>query len=270
VSDHDEPSPDEAALDDPELEELRGLLAGARVTEPVPAEVADRLDATLASLQQERADHSRDLAPVVPLRRRLGRVLVAAATVAVVGAAGVGVVKGVGGGSDSADSTAAGVAQDDSDAKSVPPTAPAERAPSPGVSALKAAATPTLSTAHFSRDVTRAMRLLAPGADGPSATTDGRVDDDTAGTVDQGGAGSSYSREAAPPVTATPSPLPSADALTDARCPGPDAADAVTLPATLDDTPVALVFRTPTTDAQVVQAWSCDGATLLASVTVPH
>jgi hypothetical protein len=42
----------------------------------------------------------------------------------------------------------------------------------------------------------------------------------------------------------------------------------VTYPATFDGTPVALVFRPPSATAQRVEAWSCDGATLLASASV--
>ncbi|HEX7715646.1 MAG TPA: hypothetical protein VF416_00040, partial [Marmoricola sp.] len=60
-------SPDERDFDDPALDEVRRLLAGARATEGVPEDVAARLDATLASLREERSAEDGPAAPVVPL-----------------------------------------------------------------------------------------------------------------------------------------------------------------------------------------------------------
>lgn len=102
----------------PEQDEaVRRLLAEARHSEPVPADVAARLDAALADLGPEDAEHAEDTdtgaepAPVVDLdtarrrRRNAGRVLVAAAAVIVAGV-GIGQVIGVSDGSD--DSSAGG------------------------------------------------------------------------------------------------------------------------------------------------------------------
>ena len=50
----DEPAFDDPALDDPAFDDVRALLADLRVTAPVPADVAARLDATLDSLKAER------------------------------------------------------------------------------------------------------------------------------------------------------------------------------------------------------------------------
>lgn len=106
-------------MTDPELtaaqeQAVRALLAAARHDEPLPADVAARLDATLADLQAER-EAGREAAapaPVVPLsraarRRRItGAALVAAAAVVV---AGVGIGQLTGGvGSDSGESSMAG------------------------------------------------------------------------------------------------------------------------------------------------------------------
>jgi hypothetical protein len=74
----------------------------------------------------------------------------------------------------------------------------------------------------------------------------------------------------APPVTATPQGYASGDTDSTATCAGPPVTEGVVLPATLDGAPVALVFRPPTATAQRVEAWTCDGATLLASASVPH
>ena len=79
----DQPSADE--------QEVSRLLAEAAGPEPLPAEVADRLDTVLADLVRERATDSADTSAgsraVVPLarRRRWPQVLLAAAAVVAVG-----------------------------------------------------------------------------------------------------------------------------------------------------------------------------------------
>jgi hypothetical protein len=87
-------------------ETVRRLLAEARHDDPVPAEVADRLDRVLADLSGTASSPSSPSAPVVDLatrrrRRNAGGLLVAAAAV-IVGGFFVGQVIDVGG-SDSAD-----------------------------------------------------------------------------------------------------------------------------------------------------------------------
>lgn len=77
---------------------VRRLLADARAAGPVPAEVAARLDATLADLVADRAQEAdataaTDAAPVVPLasrRRRTAAGLLVAAAAVVVGGVAVG------------------------------------------------------------------------------------------------------------------------------------------------------------------------------------
>jgi hypothetical protein len=71
----------------------------------------------------------------------------------------------------------------------------------------------------------------------------------------------------APAVTSTP-PGAELDLRSPASCAGPAPTDGVTLRATLDGVPVALVFRSPTADGQRVEAWSCDGSTLLRSAVI--
>ncbi|HET7070828.1 MAG TPA: hypothetical protein VFI40_08390 [Nocardioides sp.] len=79
----------------PEIAEVRRLLADARHTEPMPDDVADRMNALLARLGDEtpaaRAEGSPRPAPVVPIaahrRRRAASLLVAAAAIVVGGVA---------------------------------------------------------------------------------------------------------------------------------------------------------------------------------------
>ena len=56
---HDQPHPDD--------ERVSRLLADARHTEPLPPEVAARLDRTLEGLAEERRTPARSVAPVVDL-----------------------------------------------------------------------------------------------------------------------------------------------------------------------------------------------------------
>jgi hypothetical protein len=76
--------------DRPELDAVRRLLADARHTDPVPADVADRMDAVLADMSRQRADEP-GTAEVIPLdarrRRRAAGLLVAAAAIVVGGVA---------------------------------------------------------------------------------------------------------------------------------------------------------------------------------------
>ena len=78
---HDQPHPDD--------ERVSRLLAEARHTEPLPPEVAARLDRTLQGLAAERRTPADPVAPVIDLaarrRRRIAAGLVAAAAVVALG-----------------------------------------------------------------------------------------------------------------------------------------------------------------------------------------
>ena len=251
---------DEPGFDDPEYDELRALLADARVTEPVPTDVAARLDATLASLQAERTAES---PVVVPLRRRFGRVLVAAAAAVAIVTGGYGISQLPGTTSaDSGDAASSGAADSDAGAG----TTDDDSAVAPELA--KTAREPRLTTTSFAADAARVMVDLnavlskETASDVPRSTTsssDGNLD-----SLD-GRTPSDYAGLEAPPVTATPQRAAASRDAAIAACPGPEAADAITLPATLDGSQVALVFRPPTGDSQRVEAWSCDGTTMLAS-----
>lgn len=236
---------------------VRDLLADARVTGPVPDDVAARLDETLASLRAERlraGEPGAGDAAVVPLRRRLAPFLVAAAAVVVVAGGAVGVAQLGGDRSGSSGSAAGGVSAD---------AGASSRAPA---GAGASVALPRLTRATFARDAATVMRSLAVGAG--SAAGDSVTNAPGGSTGAEQPQSDAAEKAAAPPVTATPA----SEALVApvAACPGPRVRTAVTVPATLDATPVALVFRPPTSDAQRVEAWSCDGTTLLATATVPR
>jgi hypothetical protein len=277
VSDDRDPTV-EPSFDDPAHDELRALLADARVTEPVPDAVAARLDATLQSLRAERADEDdrAGLAPVVPLRRRLARVLVAAAAVIVVGAGGFGIARLAGGGGSAGDMSAdkASTTSEGSGGGAGTPTVPglADSLDAPEAPAAKAL--PHLTAAHFARDAARVMRTtylssLDTRSPAPTGTTDSSGQA-SGGRPSNGVSGSKDFGYVAPPVTATPQSDDSVLGTYRAACAGPDAPDAVIEPATLDGALVALVFRPPADAAQQVEAWSCDGSTLLATAEIGH
>jgi hypothetical protein len=266
VNDQDRPDADEAAFDDGSHEWVRDLLADARVTGPMPADVAARLDETVASLQAERRLAARRREPepqvVVPMRRRIGPALAAAAVVVVIGGVAVGQI--VGGGSQGSNDSA--TSADAGGSLALQPEAPGSSAQGqvPGAEKAAGQGLPRLTTGSFGQDAARVMRdFSATALTGSSPSADLTGDD-----LD-----SLQRPRGAPPVTA--SPQRNQDSVgADQTCPGPVGADAdaaaVTVRATLDGTPVALVFRPPTATAQRVEAWSCDGATLLASASVAH
>ncbi|NYG59392.1 hypothetical protein BJ980_002315 [Nocardioides daedukensis] len=71
-------------MTDPSDDAVRRLLAGARHDEPIPTDVADRMDAVIDRLSAER-DRSDDNEPIPLRRRRVPQFLLAAAAVAAIG-----------------------------------------------------------------------------------------------------------------------------------------------------------------------------------------
>ena len=275
---NDDPAFDEPAFDDPAFDELRALLAETRATGPVPDDVAARLDTTLASLQAERvaeregereAEAAPGTAVVVPLRRRLApRLLVAAAAMVVIATGSVGIARVVSdtGGDDAMTADSATSADADTEGAPEPSTPrsgdPAQELDSGGTAYADGPV--ELSSATFARDAARVMLAAATASKAESPTADG---------LDTGGVPGSEpladgAVPTAPPLTATTGRLDTLLRQALVACPGPGAPGAVILPATLDDAPVALVFRPPTQAGQLVEAWSCDGARLVESATV--
>ncbi len=103
----DEPDLHDSPLDPAEDARIRALLADARHTEPMPADVVARMDRLLDGLASERAP----IAPVIDLARRrrtAAKLLVAAAAVVVAGV-GIGqVLPGLGGSGGADQETSAG------------------------------------------------------------------------------------------------------------------------------------------------------------------
>jgi hypothetical protein len=277
VNDPHEPARDDARADEADLEQpafddhahawVRDLLADARVTTSLPAEVSSRLDDTLAALQAEQQAP----ANVVPLRRRLRPRLAVAAAAVIVSAAGGVVVAQLQGGSTGSNSASSGAA-DSTARKAAPPSGPSGVGPQ----ALSATAVPSLSRASFAADAAALMRLVAAdrhqvrqdGAPAPPSPTS--VPGGTPGAAGSASEGLASAQDLrAPALTATPPSFeinrrsPGRD-----ECRAPAVTGAVTLPALLDATPVTLVFRSPTAAGQRVEAWSCDGSSMLAQATI--
>jgi len=292
MTDQDQPD-DEREFDDPSYDAVRALLASARVTEPVPDDVAARLDTTLAELTADRRGTEAADAPdeatsvVVPLRRRsrlAPRLLAAAAAVVIVGAGGIGIAQVLSTQSDdlaTADSAQPESAAGNDDFGAVP-TAPAAEAPRDltnldSVSALtkrlsNSKVVPRFTTTGFTREVavfsTRDLRL-------PWAETGGLIGDSGS---------ESATKTPAPTATVTPQMTSGGAALgskaaradqyfysaAKAACPGPIGTAATLIPILYDGQPASLAVHPETNDTQLYEAWSCDGRTLLASTVVPR
>lgn len=169
----DDPKYLDRILTSDEEEAVRRQLVAARHTEPMPADVAGRLDDVLAGLQAGRAEPA--AAPesnVVPLasrrRHKIAQGIVAAAAVVAVGVGVTQVLGNVGGGSSDDAGEAPAVASDRDDAgedsggyareeapKGASPSTPAE------LDAMTEdyASAPEVRSESFQRDVTR----LTPG-----------------------------------------------------------------------------------------------------------
>ena len=216
-------------------DEIRRLLAEARHTEPIPPDVAGRLDGVLADLRAERPVRANvtDLA-AARRRRRVRTLLVAAAAVVVVGV-GVDQVRdwSPGAGSDSSGSSASveGEASADGAAggDSLSPLDDAEDAPAP------AAARPVrISTDRFARQV--------------AALQAGRAELSTGRETGSGAL--EYS----------------ADAFTACAL---DVGRGRVVPVRYDGAPGVLVFRPVRGDSQVVDLYLCGGAEPTRSITLP-
>lgn len=219
----------------PEQEEVRRLLADARHSAPMPADVADRLDNVLAELAAGSPDELETTpapagAVVVSLasrrRRRAATALVAAAAAVAVGI-GLGQVVGNGGGPENA-SVSAGGGQEERgahDRAGARANGAPEAAPGVSPSALR------IRPRHFSADVRRVRgRLAVLGNDGQL----------------------------------TPRALGSLAACT----PGRQGADEA-VPVVYGRRPAVLVFRPVRADTQVVELFWCRNPDAVRAITLP-
>lgn len=247
-------------FDDTAYDDLRGLLADARVTEPMPAEVADRLDTVLAGLKSEST-----VVPLAPRRRRAGaRLLTAAAVVigVVGGGYGLSQVVGPGGGND--DKAMSGAA---SDRAAKAPEGTAGGSVTNGLDSVTTI--PRVRKSAFAGDATAVL------ASQPETLQKLKRLTELSATASGG----------RPEVAPTPSP---SSTTTDPRAPfdyaardqdlryamaalcvAPDLPGTTAYPIVLDGRLAVLVVHPVANGQRLVQAWRCDGKKVLATAAVP-
>lgn len=220
--------------------EVRRLLADARHTAPMPADVAARMDRVVADLATQAAPtHDGEArASVVDLaarrRRRLTKLLVAAAAVVAVGFGFDQLTHGVGSSSDSASTAGGSASQEDAGAppkahRSHGSHADRPQASSDGLNGSFSTAKPArIRPAHFAEDVTHLRD------DMPRAAYDYAPQD----------------RAAA------------------ASCTSADRGRGTVFPVRYDGNLAVLVFRPPRGDTQVVDLFGCGSEDVLRSVTL--
>lgn len=235
--------PDETPLTGAEREVQR-LLASARHTDPLPAEVAARLDGVLAGLAA--ADPPldgppHDPAPVTDLdvhrrRRRVTSLLVAAAAVVVVGVGLNQVIDRAGDSATSDEGSAADApAASQEDAGSAGSGAQPARPEKDGTfRARKQVA--EVRPESFDSDVLRLQRLVAPYNGGDALTADG---------VQPG------------------------DLAAGAACRSSTWGSGTFVPVSYGGSPAVLVLRRPQGDTQVADLYLCGATTPVRSVTLP-
>lgn len=232
---------DERDLTPEQEAQVARLLADARSDEPIPEEVAARLDRVLAGMATEQiAGPDQQVAPVIDIaarrRRRAGALLVAAAAVVVAGV-GIGQVVGPDSGDDdnAADSGGTGLereAAEDGAAPQGPGDAPM------GESYLEALGKPArISTDSFAADVRRLQDR--PGVRS-YASSDALMDgnDLAAQRVDFSCGPAAY---------------------------GPGKLLAVRY----NGLPAVLAYRPPAGDTQAVELLQCGSAEVVRSTTIP-
>lgn len=227
--------------------EVRRLLAGARHDEPVPAAVADRLDAVLAGLSRDEPGAA-GVAPVIDLaarrRRRNAAGLLAGAAAVIVAGFGIGQVIDVGSSGDDAGSSAASNTDREAGGASVDKSQPpgytsggaAPSTSSEGGATDSLAAPLRLRSDHLASDLRRQLP-----------------------TVD---------------LRADPVRSPDAEAFSAAGCalpasPAQKYGLGALFPALFDDTPAVLAIRPASGDTQQADVLDCATAASLASVTLP-
>lgn len=226
----------------PTDEQIRALLAEARLDEPMPADVAARLDGVLADLGADRAPAAVPLPDRSAARRRRRRSLVlAAAAVVAIGVGSTQVdLSGAGSGADSGaatqDSAADGAAESQAESQATGPDADGAGAATLAVEHV------VLHPGTFARDVRRAL-----GPAPLSATTLDRL------TKDELAARSGRGAWIAPYA---------------ADCAVRDAGRGRRIPAEYDGRPAILVLRPAEDGARRVDLYPCGSAAPLRSTTI--
>ncbi|MDN4161159.1 hypothetical protein [Nocardioides abyssi] len=252
---------------DPREEEVRRRLADARHVEPVPVDVAGRLDRVLAELAAGE-DVPSSVDELAVRRRRRAAGLLAAAAVVTVAGLGLGQVLPGSGGSDDSGSAADSVAGLDRDAAGRSTAAKESAAAEPGDGAgggsaanegkgeglAAGAAVPEAATTldafvtppgrpvrvrpeRFAADALRARDVVDGGRD-----------------TDRGRPGGGKRRDGE---------------QTFFECTPADWGPGVAVPVLYDDEPHVLVFRAPAGDSQVADLLQCGTGEILRSTTLP-
>lgn len=243
-------SDDDPTLSPEREREVRRLLADARHTEPIPGDVAARLDRVLAELA---GGESLDATPVISLtarrRQRVVSLLVAAAAVVVLGV-GLGQVVGTRNSSEdgaSAGSDTAGAARELATPQDLAKKGVKGHHAASGSQRMPEAyaAQPRYALDHpvtvhadrFSRDVTRLRDLTAGQLD---STLSSATEDSAGGLADFSLA-----------------------------CPAADWGAGTFVPVRYAGDPGVLVFRRAVGDTQVVDLFQCGSAEVVRSITLP-
>lgn len=229
----------------PTEEQLRALLAEARLDEPMPADVAARLDGVLADLGADRAATAPPLPDRAAARRRRRRSLVLAAAAAVAIGVGGTQVDLSGGGADSgvtAHDGGAARSQTEPQTESQAESQPESQADGAG-SATLAAAPVALRSGSFERDVRRALGLADVSVPRPDRLTK----DERAARSGRGTMTSPYA----------------------ASCGRVDAGRGRQLPAEYDGRPAVLVLRPAAAGVRRVDLYLCGSAEPMRSTSVP-
>lgn len=212
-----------------EEDRIRRLLAEARHDEPIPPDVAGRMDGVLADLRADRPVRPAVTDLAVARRRRRARALLVAAAAVVVAGIGFDQLRGAslsGGGSSDSGSGAVSTEERPATADSAGGGAGAE------ASMPRALAGPVvrLDSGRFARQVAR----LQLGRGHPTYdAVDGRL----------------------------------LDGYMAVTCPRPGGGHAV--PVTYDGAPGVLVFRPPTRDSQVADLILCGHSGIARTITLP-
>ena len=224
----------------PEQERVRRLLAQARVDEPMPDDVAERLDRVLAQLADEADDDAPSVVDLAARRRRkAATLLVAAAAVVAVGVGAGNLFGGPGLSDGGADSPAADTAAEPRAGVQDRNSADAPEATSATVGSARAPG--RVRDASFADDVARLRLPLEQDGSLSSAAPPGDSAQFSAGAEGAGG----FVCDAAPW--------------------GPGELMAVRY----SGMPAILAFRPPAGDTQVVDLLECGTAAILRSVTLP-
>jgi hypothetical protein len=221
-------------------DQVRRLLAEARHDDPIPADVADRLDRALVALSRDEPDVP-GRAGVVDLaarrRRRNAAALLAGAAAVIVAGFAVGQAVDVSGSDSDAGSANESVARDQSSDQSGGQSSGLAGSPEPGEDAggeLAAAPPLQLSSKHLARDLTEQLPAAASG----NSTRDTAPE-----------ALRSFGCATAPPAAYGPGTF---------------------FAAYYDGLPAVVALRPPTDRTQQADVLECETGAKLSSVTLPR